>query len=66
LFFTAKYFLDPNDDPSFPDKFGYWLGYKIVEALNKDFSIKEMMEWSPEKIIQMMMREVNRICNIVS
>lgn len=61
-----KYFLDPNDDPSFPDKFGYWLGYKIVEALSKDFSIKEMMGWSPEKINQMMRREVNRMCKIPS
>jgi glyoxylase-like metal-dependent hydrolase (beta-lactamase superfamily II)/uncharacterized protein YjaZ len=56
-----KYFSDPSDDPLIPDKFGYWLGYKIVQSLTKEFTIEEMMKWPPEKISQMAMQEINKI-----
>ena len=56
-----KYFIDPSDDPLIPDKFGYWLGYKIVESLTKEFTTEEMMKWQPEKISQTVMKEINTI-----
>jgi uncharacterized protein YjaZ len=55
-----KYFIDPSDDPLIPDKFGYWLGYKIVESLTKEFTIEEMMKWPPEKISQTTIQEINK------
>ena len=58
-----KYFSDPSDDPLVPAKFGYWLGYKIVKSLVKEYSIQEMMTWTPEKAIQVMKQEMDKILN---
>lgn len=58
-----KYFIDPSDDPLIPAKFGYWLGYKVIESLSKDLSVQQMMEWAPEKANQMVGKEINHILN---
>lgn len=58
-----KYFIDPSDDPLIPAKFGYWLGYKVIESLSKNFSVQQMIEWTPEKANHMVREEINHILN---
>jgi len=58
-----KYFIDPSDDPLIPAKFGYWLGYKVIESLSENFSVQQMIEWTPEKANQMVSKEINHILN---
>jgi hypothetical protein len=57
--FYQRYFWDPSDDPFIPDKFGYWLGYKIALSLNKEFSIQEMANWDPDKAKQKFSQKIN-------
>lgn len=56
-----RYFWDPNDDPTIPDKFGYWLGYKVVQSLSKNHTLEEMVKWPPDKAKQMMMEEIKNL-----
>ena len=55
-----KYFLDPSGDESIPEKFGYWLGYKVVKSLAEDHSIQEMMNWKPEVAGELMLKVLER------
>lgn len=44
----ARYFIDPSDDPVIPVKFGYWLGYKVVDSLNEEYTFGDMLGWTPD------------------
>ncbi len=44
-----------------PDKFGYWLGYRIIKMLSENFSIQDMLNWMPDHANEMMMTELKKI-----
>ena len=57
-----KYFIDHSNDHDIPDKFGYWLGYKVVKSLSEDHSIDEMMKWCPEKAVHTVWNKTKNMC----
>jgi len=56
-----KYFIDGTKDPVIPEKFGYWLGYRITKSLADKHTIQEMMNWMPEKGVEVMRNEIDEI-----
>jgi hypothetical protein len=56
-----KYFIDGTRDPVIPEKFGYWLGYRITKSLAEKYSIQEMMSWMPDKGVEVMRKEIDEI-----
>ena len=56
-----KYFQDPSGDKTIPEKFGYWIGYKVVEKLANNHTIPEMMIWDFEKVNGIVLHEMKKI-----
>jgi uncharacterized protein YjaZ len=58
-----KYFLDYSQNPSVPAKFGYWLGYQVVKSLHNEYSISEMMRWTPPEMKDKVSSEIQILLN---
>jgi len=58
-----KYFGVPSNDPTIPEKFGYWLGYRVIKELIKKYSLQEMMAWEPKKVNQMALVTIQKMLN---
>jgi hypothetical protein len=57
----VRYFVDPNNDPTMPEKFGYWLGYLALKALKKEYSVQEMMNWDTDKAKQLTLAVIHKL-----
>ena len=44
-----------------PPGFGYYLGYQIVKSLQEEYSLEELLQWSPERAVQAVWLETKKI-----
>lgn len=61
-----NWFLSEKEMENLPVMAGYWLGYKVVEALRSQYSLAEMSQWSAEKADQMASSVLKRFAQIQS
>lgn len=57
-----KYFIEPSNDPLIPDKFGFWLAYKVIQSMCQEYSVEEMMKWCPERAVHVVWDKTKNIC----
>ena len=50
--------IQSNSDPP---GFGFYLGYRIVKSLLNEFSLEQLLEWSPERAVQAVWDETKKI-----